>query len=142
MPGMSVLQFLVGEPGFDPSRIDVDSVCYTGTHDNDTTIGWFNGSPDDIRSADEISGAREAALRMTGGSAETIHNDLIRAAFSTASLLAVAPMQDYLGLGSEARINTPGTSGGNWRWRVLDTQLSDDLCDNVAEMVRQSGRAV
>jgi 4-alpha-glucanotransferase len=51
-------------------------------------------------------------------------------------------MQDYLGLGSEARINTPGTSGGNWRWRVLDTQLSDKLCDNVAALVRQSGRAV
>ncbi len=142
MPGMVVLQFDVTDPDFRLDEVRPNSVCYTGTHDNDTTIGWFRGSPDDIRSEDEIRNAREMALSMTGGSPETIHNDLIRLAFSTASLLAMAPMQDYLGLGSEARINTPGTSGGNWRWRVLDTQLSDELCDNVAEMVRQSGRAV
>ena len=142
IPGMVVLQFDVTDPAFRLDAVRPNSVCYTGTHDNDTTIGWFNGSPNDIRSGDEIRSAREAALRLTGGSPETIHTDLIRAAFSTASRLAIAPMQDFLGLGSEARVNTPGTSGGNWRWRVLDTQLTDELCDNVAGMVRQSGRAV
>jgi 4-alpha-glucanotransferase len=142
MPGMVVLQFDVTDPSFRLEDVRPNSVCYTGTHDNDTTIGWFRGSPNDIRSGEEIRSAQEAVLKLTGGSPETVHTDLIRAAFSTASLLAVAPMQDYLGLGSEARINTPGTSGGNWRWRVLDTQLSDKVCDNVAELVRQSGRAV
>jgi 4-alpha-glucanotransferase len=141
MPGMIVLQFRVADPAFVPAEIPENSVCYTGTHDNDTTVGWFEGSPNDMRSAEEIHGTREAVLRLTGGTAETVHTDLIEAAFATPSLLAIAPMQDYLGLGSEARLNIPGTSGGNWRWRVLDTQLTGELCDNVAEMVRQSGRA-
>jgi len=142
MPGMVVLQFRVADPAFVPAEIPENSVCYTGTHDNDTTVGWFEGSPNDMRSAEEIRDTREAVLRLTGGTAETVHTDLIEAAFATPSLLAIAPMQDYLGLGSEARLNIPGTSGGNWRWRVLDTQLTGELCDNVGEMVRQSGRAV
>ena len=79
-------------------------------------------------------------LGMTGGSAETVHTDLIRLAFATRARLAIAPMQDYLGLGSEARINTPGRAAGNWRWRVQESQLTGELCDNVAELVRASGR--
>ena len=140
LPGMRVLQFDVTDEGFELEDVGENSVCYTGTHDNDTTIGWFLGSPDDIRSEEEIRLARKAVLAITGGSAETIHADLIQAAFSTAARLAIAPMQDYLGLGSEARINTPGTCGGNWRWRVLDSQLTPELCDNIANMVRASGR--
>jgi 4-alpha-glucanotransferase len=140
MPGMRVLQFDVCDEGFKLSDVGENSVCYTGTHDNDTTIGWFNGSPDDIRSEEEIVSARQAVLIITGGTAETIHTDLIRAALSTRAQLAIAPMQDFLGLGSEARLNTPGRSGGNWRWRVRDTQLTPEVCDNVAIMVRESGR--
>ena len=142
MPGMVVLQFEVTDDSFSLDGVRQNTVCYTGTHDNDTTIGWFRGSPNDIRSNEEISETQEKVLALTGGSAETVSTDLIKAAFSTPSLLAIAPMQDYLGLGSEARINTPGTSAGNWRWRVLDTQISAELCDNVAKMVRESGRAV
>ncbi len=142
MPGMVVLQFDVTDPAFRLEEVRENAVCYTGTHDNDTTIGWFRGSPNDMRSSEEIRQTQEAALGLTGGSAESIHTDLIRAAFATPALLAVAPMQDFLGLGSEARINTPGTSANNWRWRVLDTQLTDELCDNVADMVRSSGRAI
>ncbi len=140
LPGMVVLQFEVTEDDFDLSDVGDNSVCYTGTHDNDTTIGWFHGSPDDIRSEEEIRHAREAVLEITGGTPETIGIDLIKAAFSTRARIAIAPMQDYLGLGSEARINTPGTLGGNWRWRVLDSQLTQELCDNTAELVRASGR--
>jgi len=140
IPGMHVLQFDVCDAGFGLSDVGENSVCYTGTHDNDTTIGWFHGSPDDIRSATDIALAQEAVLELTGGTAETVSTDLIKAAFSTDAHIAIAPLQDYLGLGSEARINTPGTSGGNWRWRVLDTQLSPDLCDNIASMVIASGR--
>lgn len=141
MPGMHVLQFDVCDSDFTLDDVEENSVCYTGTHDNDTTIGWFRGSPDDIRSAEEIELARKAVLELTGGTAETVHTDLINVAFSTSARLAIAPMQDFLGLGSEARINTPGTSSNNWRWRALETQMSRELCDNVAEMVRASGRS-
>jgi len=140
LPGMRVLQFDVCDAGFELSDVSENSICYTGTHDNDTTIGWFHGSPDDMRSAPEIAATQEAALRISGGRTETVHTDLIRAAFSTAARIAIAPLQDYLGLGSEARINTPGTSAGNWRWRVIDTQLTPDICDNIASMVSASGR--
>jgi 4-alpha-glucanotransferase len=140
IPGMQVLQFDVSDKEFQLSDVGENSVCYTGTHDNDTTIGWFKGSPDDIRSAEEIEQTRNAVLEITGGTPETIHTDLIKAAFSTKAQLAIVPMQDYLGLGSEARINTPGTLGGNWRWRVLDSQLTTEVCDNVAELVHASGR--
>jgi len=142
IPGMRVLQFDVCDAGFQLSRIGENCVCYTGTHDNDTTIGWFRGSPDDIRSEADIRSAREAVLKVTHGTAETIHTDLINAAFSTAAQLAIAPMQDYLGLGSEARINTPGIAGGNWRWRILNDQLPSNICDNVASMVTASGRGL
>ena len=141
IPGMIVLQFDIGDNAFRLHDVSENSVCYTGTHDNDTTLGWFRGSPSDIRSDEEIKETQRAALTRTGGSAETMHVDLIKVAFSSNSRIAIAPLQDYLGLGSEARINTPGTSGGNWRWRVIDVQLSPDICDNVATMVSASGRA-
>jgi len=141
IPGMHVLQFDVTDDKIDLGDIEENSVCYTGTHDNDTTIGWFHGSPDDNRTPQQITDAQQAALAATGGKPETIHTDMIRAAFATDARIAVAPLQDYLGLGSEARINTPGTSSNNWRWRVLDTQLTGKLCDNVAAMVEASGRA-
>ncbi len=142
IPGMHVLQFDVCDPDFTLDAVAENSVCYTGTHDNDTTIGWFRGSPNDIRSREEIEQAQKSVLALTGGTAETVHIDLIRAAFATPARLAIAPLQDYLGLGSEARINTPGTSGGNWRWRVLETELSGDLCDNVASLVKDSKRGL
>jgi 4-alpha-glucanotransferase len=141
IPGMHVLQFDVTDENIDVDDFEENSVCYTGTHDNDTTVGWFSGSPDDIRSHEEIVAAQQAALRVTGGRAETIHLDMIRTAFATRSRIAIAPMQDYLGLGSEARINVPGTSSNNWRWRLLDSQLTDAVCDNVATMVTAAERA-
>jgi 4-alpha-glucanotransferase len=142
IPGMVVLQFDIGDNEFRFDDISENSVCYTGTHDNDTTLGWFRGSPDDIRSDEEIRETRRTALARTGGSAETIHTSLIKMAFASNSRIAIAPMQDYLGLGSEARMNTPGTSGGNWQWRVLDIQLSSEVCDNTALMVTTSGRGL
>ena len=141
MPGMVVLQFDVADEDFELDEVDENNVCYTGTHDNDTTLGWFLGSPDDIRSEEEIEDTRQAALELTGGSPETISDDLIRLAFSTGARLAIAPLQDYLGLGSEARTNIPGTLGNNWRWRVLPEQLGDELCHHVAALVRASGRS-
>ena len=141
IPGMHVLQFDVVNENVDVDDYDENSVCYTGTHDNDTTVGWFRGSPGDMRSRDEIVATQHAALRVTGGTPGTIHLDMIRTAFATRSKIAIAPMQDYLGLGSEARINVPGTSSNNWRWRVRDTELTDAVCDNVAAMAAAAGRS-
>ena len=141
IPGMHVLQFDVTNEKIDIGEFEENSVCYTGTHDNDTTAGWFKGSPGDIRSREEIVAAQHAALRITGGNPETIHMDMIRTAFATRSNIAIAPMQDYLGLGSEARINVPGTSSNNWRWRLLGSQLTDAVCDNIAAMAAAAGRA-
>ncbi len=140
IPGMKVLQFEVMDDDFDAALLEENSVCYTGTHDNDTTVGWFNGSPDDLRDADEIAQTRERVLDVTDGRPETIHNDLIRLAFRTPSRLAVAPLQDFLGLGSEARFNTPGTSGPNWRWRLQDDELTPAIMDAVGRMVADAGR--
>jgi 4-alpha-glucanotransferase len=128
IPGMKVLQFMVGEASFELSEIAANSVCYTGTHDNDTTLGWFNGSD------------QENVLKACNGSSETIHLDLIRLAFSSKARLAIAPMQDFLGLGSEARMNTPGTTSNNWRWRLTENLLSRAFCDAVAQTVEDMSR--
>lgn len=141
IPGMVVLQFDVADDDFDLLNVAPNSVCYTGTHDNDTTVGWFIGSPDDIRSEIDIRETQQAALQITGGMAETIHTDMIKAAFSTDAKLAIAPLQDYLGLGSEARLNIPGTSSNNWRWRFEQDQLSTDVREQVANLIERSGRA-
>ncbi len=140
IPGMKVLQFMVGEAGFDLSGVDENRVCYTGTHDNDTTVGWFNGVDSDTRSEEESLKTRRYALQSTGGTSENIHLDMIRLAFSSAAKLAIAPMQDYLGLGSEARLNIPGTTSDNWRWRVSNDQLSPGLCESIAQLVEEMSR--
>jgi len=140
IPGMRVLQFEVGDPDFDPAAIESNCVCYTGTHDNDTTAGWFKGNRDDTRTAEQVLQDRANALRLTGGSAQTIHLDMIRLAFSSPAALAIAPMQDYLGLGSEARLNIPGNTHHNWRWRLRAGDLQPAVRDMVAEMAASTGR--
>ena len=141
LPGMVVLQFEVGNSDFDINSVKENSVCYTGTHDNDTTLGWFIGNGDDTRSEEEIHTQQTNTLRQTGGSAETITIDMIRLAYSSNSVLAVASMQDYLGLGSEARLNTPGTTQNNWRWRALPEQFNSDLSMSVQKLVRKTKRS-
>jgi 4-alpha-glucanotransferase len=140
IPGMVVLQFDAPAPGFQLEAIEANSVCYTGTHDNDTTAGWFEGGGDDTRSQEEVMANRAAILRVTGGRPETIHLDLVRLAFASPSRLAIAPLQDYLGLGSRARLNVPGTTQGNWRWRAEAAQLDEPLCVSISEMVMAAAR--
>jgi 4-alpha-glucanotransferase len=140
LPGMKVLQFMVGEDRFDPAVIPENCVCYTGTHDNDTTVGWFRGAPGDVRTPEEVERMRRNVLRHTQGRSETIHTDLVRLAFATRAALAIAPLQDFLGLDSEARLNTPGTTMGNWRWRVTDSQLMPQICADVRRLAARSGR--
>jgi len=141
IPGMKVLQFEVADPAFGPADIEKNCVCYTGTHDNDTTVGWFNGGDQDTRSAQEIIETRQNALKVTAGTPETIHLDMIRLAFNSEAGLAIAPMQDFLGLGSDARLNIPGTTLNNWCWRVSEEQLSPELCESIADLVEETSRA-
>jgi 4-alpha-glucanotransferase len=140
IPGMRVLQFDINDPDFDPEKIERNTVCYTGTHDNDTVVGWFHGSSNVDSSQPGQSQTQTNALKYTGGSASTIHLDMIRLAFSCPSALAIAPMQDILGLGSAARLNTPGTAGGNWRWRLRKTDLTADLAEQMAELAQATNR--
>lgn len=141
IPGMIVLQFDITKDSFDIANIAEDRICYTGTHDNDTTVGWFHGNSNDTRTQEEIVATQETVLDLTHGHPDTIHNDLIRFAFASNAKLAIIPMQDYLGLGSDTRLNTPGTVGDNWRWRLLPTQLTPQICADIGEMIAKSGRA-
>ncbi|MDZ7643829.1 MAG: 4-alpha-glucanotransferase [Woeseiaceae bacterium] len=110
------------------------------THDNQTVRGWFEGGPGDRGPTAEMRHTQQAALALTGGQPETIHHDMIRAALASPATVAIAPAQDYLGLGSNARFNTPGTATGNWRWRIRDIQLDREFCDNTVGIVAASGR--
>jgi 4-alpha-glucanotransferase len=141
MPGMKVLQFEVGDPSFSLANVYRNCVCYTGTHDNDTTVGWFNGGNEDIRSEQEVAETRKNAMNVTGGNEETIHQDMIRLAFNSQARLAIVPMQDYLGLGSESRLNIPGTTSNNWCWRVTEEQLSPEFCKSVAGLIKEAARS-
>ncbi len=141
LPGMIVLQFEVGDPEFDFNLIERNSVCYTGTHDNDTTVGWFHGTGKDTRTEKEVLSTQRMALKITGGAEKTIHLDMIRLAFSSNAGLAMAPMQDYLGLGSDARLNIPGTTLNNWRWRLHSRSLHPEFLESTGAMVAEASRA-
>jgi 4-alpha-glucanotransferase len=131
LPGMRVLQFAFGgavEARFLPHRYARDLFVTTGTHDNDTTRGWFDKLTDAERRAYEEY-APEASREPVWA--------LVRLAWASVADLAFAPLQDLLGLGSEARLNTPGTPSGNWRWRATAAQAGDRAwIDRLAEFTR------
>ncbi|MGB5354272.1 MAG: 4-alpha-glucanotransferase [Woeseia sp.] len=142
LPGMVVLQFEIGNPEFKLENMRENCVCYTGTHDNDTTLGWFMGSKDDTRSADEKQKAAAQVLKVTHGTAETVHDDMVRIAMASNARLAIAPMQDYLGLDSSARFNTPGKPGNNWQWRLGDSALTKDFAERLGAVTRAGNRGI
>jgi 4-alpha-glucanotransferase len=134
LPGMKVLQFAFdGSPGNPhlPAHHDEWSVVYTGTHDNDTTLGWWSGLDDD---------ARDAVRAVLVDPDEPMPHALVRLAMSSAARLAVVPAQDLLGLGSEARMNTPGTEAGAWSWRAEPGALSPALLAEYGALVAAAGR--
>jgi 4-alpha-glucanotransferase len=141
-PGMRVLQFAFGGDPHDthlPHEYTHNSVAYTGTHDNDTVVGWFES-----RSRDDASDGerreRKLCLRYLGTDGSEINWDFIRAVEMSVSVIAVAQLQDVLGLGSDARMNMPASAEGNWAWRFLDGALTDDLRDRLREMTAIYGR--
>jgi 4-alpha-glucanotransferase len=139
LPGMRVLQFGFGrDPGCEkdlPHRYVPHCLVYTGTHDNDTTRGWFTSTHvASTQSMAEIESERAFALRYLNSSGEQLHWDMIRLAFSSVADTAIIPLQDVLGLDGSARMNLPGTGEGNWRWRFRRDQIDREARDLLAEL--------
>ncbi|MDQ7030825.1 MAG: 4-alpha-glucanotransferase [Ardenticatenia bacterium] len=133
-PGMKVLQFAFGGDTTNPylpHNYDADCVVYTGTHDNDTTVGWF-------QSASQAE--RDFCLRYLGYRPEHISWALIRLAASSVARLTIFPVQDVLGLGSEARMNVPGRVEGNWQWRLPPDMIGQPALEELAMITETYGR--
>jgi 4-alpha-glucanotransferase len=139
-PGMAILQFAFASEhsDFQPHRFVRDLVVYTGTHDNDTTMGWWesSGESDSTRSADEALAEKSRALRYLNCSAADMPWALIRAALASVADTVLIPMQDVLALGSDARMNLPGRSNGNWAFRFSREQLDVTRTQWLRELVR------
>jgi len=134
-PGMKILQFAFDareENDYLPHNYQPNCIVYTGTHDNDTTRGWF----DSLSAKDQRFARKYLNIKKSTG----IHWELIRAALASVADTAVIPMQDYLGLGPEARINTPSTLGGNWEWRLVKGALTEELAEKIKDMTKLYGR--
>ena len=146
MPGIRILQFAFGTdpqaPTFKPHFYPRHAVVYTGTHDNDTVVGWFQdpGGPRSARTPEQVEVEREFALRYLGSDGRAIHRDMVRALFASVADLAIVPLQDVLGLGAEARMNRPGTLEGNWEWRVSESALSAETAAYLALLGRTYDR--
>ena len=134
-PGMKVLQFAFGDDATNPylpHNYTQDCVVYTGTHDNDTTVGWFASLPE---------AERHNVRRYLGTHGDDIAWDLIRCALASVADTAIVPLQDVLALGSEARMNLPGKPDGNWAWRYREDQLRPEHAERLAELTEVYGRA-
>jgi len=140
-PGMSILQFAFGTDDqakvFQPHTYPRDRVVYTGTHDNDTTLGWWNssGAGDSTRNADEVAREKDYAMRYLATDGQEMHWTLIRTALASVANTALIPMQDILGLGSEARMNLPGRQSGNWGFRFTWDQLTPEIIGRLRALV-------
>jgi 4-alpha-glucanotransferase len=135
IPGLAVLQFGFSDAGahvYLPHRLTPDRVVYTGTHDNDTTLGWWKSG---------VSEAERRAIQAYVGLPEDgMHWAFIRLAQESVASLAVVPLQDVLGLGSEARLNTPSVSEGNFRWRYQPGSLTRPLAEKLAVLAEVTDR--
>jgi 4-alpha-glucanotransferase len=138
-PGMKVLLFAFGEDlptnPYIPHNLPKNCVAYTGTHDNNTIRGWFEG--------EEAPEDKKRLLRYLGRDVpvEKLHWELVRLLMMSAANTVIFPMQDILGLGEEARMNRPASLGGNWEWRLVPDLLTPDLARKLLEMTEMYGRA-
>jgi len=131
-PGMKILQFAFGTNGekkFLPHNFVRNCVVYTGSHDNDTTLGWWNSIQNDE------TDTKNFFMDYTGSTGNDICKDMIRLAYSSIADLVIIPLQDFLRLGSEARMNFPGKPDGNWAWRFKWSQINDELCEEIKRLV-------
>lgn len=122
-PGMAILQFAFTVDGsaasYRPHNLVRNVLAYTGTHDNDTTLGWWESRGGDTRSEDDVRKEKEFTMKYLGPGDEPMNWKMIRALQSSVARVVVIPIQDVLGLGNEARMNKPGVANGNWTWRML-----------------------
>ena len=130
---MKILQFAFSGPDnvFLPDHYTENCVVYTGTHDNDTTLGWYQTAPE---------AERDFARTYLHVDGSDFAWDLIRAAWASRAVFALAPMQDFLNLGPEARMNFPGQPTGNWTWRLVEDDLSDPLREKIRALNLQYKR--
>jgi 4-alpha-glucanotransferase len=137
LPGMAVLQFAFDHHADNPHKpenVHPDTVYYTGTHDNDTTLGWWRALPDE---------ARQQVMRQLGvHEPDAVPDAMIDTVLESRAALAILPLQDVLRLGSEARMNTPGTGNGNgnWTWRFAWDALPSELASNLLEQLQKAHR--
>ena len=144
-PGMRILQFGFGSDAKNmdlPHNYERNVVAYTGTHDNDTTVGWFlsvagEGS---TRTAKQIERERTFALKYLKSSGKEIHWDFIRGLLASVANTAVVPLQDVLGLDTSARMNLPNSTEGNWAWRYIPEVLTDEIAARLKEITQLYGR--
>jgi len=144
-PGMRILQFAFSSDAKNhdlPHNYHPNVVVYTGTHDNDTTVGWFKSVAGEGSTRDAAQIERERAFALeylnTGGS--EIHWDFIRAVLASCANTAVVPLQDLLGLGTEARMNLPNSTTDNWAWRFESGALSDEIQKRLRRLSELYGR--
>jgi 4-alpha-glucanotransferase len=148
LPGMRVLQFAFGSDPladeYKPMNYIQNCVAYTGTHDNDTVMGWlYEDRGYSTRKPEEIRMEKRSALSYLGNmkkDRKNIHWELIRLLMMSVANLVIIPMQDLLGLGGEARMNRPATTKGNWEWRLLPRQLTPSVKKGLTEMTTIYGR--
>ena len=145
LPGMKILQFAFAanseDEKFLPHRHIPHCVVYTGTHDNDTTVGWFYMTPGSTaQSAEEVIEEREFVRRYLGPTEEPIHWAINRLALASVADTVILPLQDILGLGSTARMNVPGHATGHWGWRFEGSQLTPEVRSRLAELTSVYGR--
>src|SRR2546427_3676507 len=144
-PGMRILQFAFSSDTKNhdlPHNYHPNVVVYTGTHDNDTTVGWFNSVAGEgsTRDARQIECEREFCLKYLQTDGQEIHWDFIRALFASVADTAIVPMQDVLGLGTEARMNLPNSTSGNWLWRFRESALTVELAERLKDVGKLFGR--
>ena len=145
LPGMRILQFGFGS---DSKNIDLphnyvpNVVAYTGTHDNDTTVGWFRSVAGEgsTRTAEHIEREQTFCMNYLNTKGEEIHWDFIRGVLASVANTAIIPLQDLLGLGTEARMNLPNSTDGNWSWRYGPDVLSEELAIRLKQLTELYGR--
>ncbi len=144
-PGMRILQFAFGGDAANhdlPHNYVKNSVAYTGTHDNDTTVGWYlsQAGAGSTRDADEISREHDYSLKYLNSDGSEIHWDFVRAVWASVADTAIAPVQDLIGIGTEGRINLPASMGGNWQWRMTEGSITDEITTRLKQLTETYGR--
>lgn len=135
LPGMKILQFAfedLGENGDLPHYYSRNSICYTGTHDNDTTLGWYEKLAET---------SKDKVRRYLNTDGQAICWDFIRLCFGSTSKMAIVPLQDILNFGSFSRMNTPGQAAGNWQWRYTAEMINPYVSGQLAYVTRLYGRS-